>query len=68
MHPYLKYIKDDGSLDYQKLYEEMANADTFLKKQNQEKLYLSVTEWFNTKKEKENAESRKETIQNSKKG
>ena len=68
MHPYLKYIKDDGSLNYQMLYEDMANADTFLKKQNQEKLYLSVTEWFNTKKEKENTESRKETIQNSEKG
>tara|TARA_Y100000004_G_C8800100_1_gene362994 strand:+ start:426 stop:596 length:171 start_codon:yes stop_codon:yes gene_type:complete len=56
MHPYMKYIKSDGSLDYQKLYEEMANADTFMKKQNQEKLYNAVTEWYRSeyagKKEK----------------
>ena len=24
----------------------MANADTFMKKQNQEKLYNAVTEWY----------------------
>ena len=56
MDAYLTYIKDDGSLNYQMLYEDMANVDTFMKKQNQEKLYNSVTEWYRS----EYAEIRKE--------
>ncbi len=62
MHSYDKYITPVGTLDYQKLYEDMGNLEKFSRKHNQEKLYLSVTEWFKTKKEQENAKSRKETI------
>lgn len=58
MHPYMKYINSDGSLNYQKLYDEMANADTFMKKQNQEKLYNAVTEWYR----REYAKSREENV------
>lgn len=38
-----KYLKEDGSLDYQKLYRDMENITGFNAKANREDLYSRVT-------------------------
>jgi hypothetical protein len=49
------YIKDNGKLDYQKLYTEMAEITGFLKDKKQKQHYDNVVELYNIwKKEKEN--------------
>jgi|TARA_R110002020_G_scaffold76475_2_gene193791 hypothetical protein len=47
------YIKDNGKLDYQKLYTEMSEITGFLKEKKQKQHYDNVVELYNTwKKEK----------------
>jgi|TARA_R100001510_G_C7648864_1_gene206253 hypothetical protein len=49
------YIKDNGKLDYQKLYTEMAEITGFLKEKKQKQHYDNIVELYNIwKKEKEN--------------
>jgi len=48
------YIKDDGKLDYQKLYSEMSEITGFMKEKKQKNHYDNIVDLYNTwKKGKE---------------
>ncbi len=41
-----KYLKEDNTLDYQALYNDMYRITGFNKKVNRDKLYKEVTDWY----------------------
>jgi|TARA_R110002050_G_scaffold5151_3_gene23676 hypothetical protein len=41
-----KYLKDDKTLDYQAVYNDMYRITGFNSKRSREKLYEDVTEWY----------------------
>ena len=45
-HIYTKYLRDDGTLDYQSVYFDMWAIVGFRAKQRRERLYNDVLDWY----------------------
>ena len=45
-HIYTKYLRDDGTLDYQSVYFDMWNIVGFRAKHRRERLYNDVLDWY----------------------